>query len=43
MRVAKFYDIRTGSELDCAELNYKVPAIVEVKQAGRLALALSCP
>ena len=42
-KMVKYYDIRIGSELDCAELKHEVPTMVEVKRAGRLSLAVSSP
>ena len=38
----KCYDIRTGTELDHAELKTRTSGIAEVKQAGRLSLAVAC-
>ena len=45
--IAKCYNITTGRELDCVVLKRDVhgtvdQSIVEVKQAGRFSLAVSC-
>ena len=42
-KVVKCYNMKTGSELDCAELKYDAEGIVEVKHADTLSLAVSFP
>ena len=41
-RIVKCFDIRTASELDCAELGRNARGIAEVKHADTLSLAVSC-
>ena len=41
--IVKCYDIRTGSELHCAELKRYAGGIAEVKHADTLSLAMSFP
>ena len=42
-KMVKCYDIRTGTELDCAELKRDAEGIAEVKHADRLSFAVSWP
>ena len=41
--MVKYFDIRTASELHCAELKRYAGGIAEVKHADTLSLAVSCP